>query len=165
MAVSELCVRCNSRLEVLSNPIRRLRWTKYWWKGFASLFSGQLRICPRCGAMYSGDGELLAAGAVETDAERRLNTYRKDMAYVRDGFAAVVVAAEVAMIWLIGGAETFELAKVVLSGGVGVLALGPFVYFARKTHLARRDLKQLKRARIGGAIPARSETPHEKAEA
>lgn len=165
MAVIERCVRCDSQLEVLRKPIQRLRWTKYWWKGFASFFTGQLRICPRCGAMYSGDGELLAAGAVETDAERRLNTYRKDMAYVRDGFGAVVVAAELAMIWLIGGAETFELTKVVLSGGVGVVALGPFVYFARKTHLARRDLKRLKRARIGGAIPASSKAPHEKAEA
>jgi hypothetical protein len=115
--------------------------------------------------MYTGEGELLAAGAVETEAERRINTYRKDMAYVRDGFGAVIVAAELAMIWLIAGAETFELTKVVLSGGIGVVALGPFVYFAGKARLAKRDLKQLKQARISGAIPAPSQPADEKAEA
>jgi hypothetical protein len=154
MAVIERCERCGSELEVLRNPVRRLRWTRYWWKGFTSFFTGQFRICPRCGAMYSGDGQLLAAGAVETDTERRLNTYRKDMAYLRDGFAGVVIAAELAVVWLIAGAETMELAKVILAGGVGVTALGPFAFFAHKTRLAKRDLKRLRQARQSGAIPA-----------
>lgn len=153
MAVSDRCARCGAALDVLRHPVRRLRWTRYWWKGFTSFFTGQLRICSRCGAMYTGDGELLAAGAVETDAERSLNTYRKDMAYMRDGFAAVVIAAELAVIWLAAGAETFELAKVLLAGGIGVGSLGPFAYFARKARMARRDLRRLKEARLRGEIP------------
>lgn len=154
MVVSERCARCGAGLEILRHPVRRLSWTRYWWKGFTSFFTGQFRICSRCGAMYTGDGELLAAGAVETDAERSLNTYRKDMAYMRDGFAAVVIAAELAVVWLAAGAETFELAKVLLAGGVGIGSLGPFAYFARKAKLARRDLRRLKEARLRGEIPA-----------
>ena len=150
------CERCGHDLETLRSPVRRLRWTRYWWKGFTSFFTGHLRICPRCGAMYTGDGALLAAGAVETDSERRLNIYRKDMAYLRDGFAAVIVAAELAVVWLASGAEAFELAKVLLAGGVGLGALGPFAYFARKAQLAKRDLKRLKDARLRGEILSKS---------
>ncbi len=159
MATSERCERCGADLDYLRHPVRRLSWTRYWWQGIRSYFTGQLRICTRCGAMYTGAGELLAAGAVETDAERRLNTYRKDMAALRDGFAAVVIAAELAVVWLAGGTEVFELSKVLLAGGVGLGALGPFAFFARKAQLAKRDLKRLRTARRSGAIPAFAASP------
>ncbi|NIN12431.1 MAG: hypothetical protein GTO05_07155 [Gemmatimonadales bacterium] len=132
--------------------MRRLRWTRYWWRGVTSLFTGQLRICPQCGAMYSGEGELLAAGAIETDAERRLSVYRKDMAYLRDAFGAVFIAAEFVVIWLIAGTESMELAKVVAAASVGAGSLVPFFYFGRKARLAKRDLKQLRGARQRGQI-------------
>jgi hypothetical protein len=152
MAAADRCQRCGRELEVLRHPVRRLSWTRHWWTGVSSYFTGQLWICPGCGAMYTGAGELVAAGAVETEAERRFNAYRKDMAYIRDGFAGVVIAAELAVIWLAGGAETFELAKVLLAGGVGVVALGPFAYFAHRAREAKRELRRLRRAREGGAL-------------
>ncbi len=159
MGDTERCKRCGAGLEHLRHPVRRLRWTRYWWKGVLSYFTGQLRICARCGAIYTAEGELLAAGAAETAAEVRLNSYRKDMAGIRDGFAAVVIAAELAAVWLVAGAETFDLARALLAGGVGVGALGPFVYFARKARIAKRDLKQLREARRQGAIPAAGSPP------
>jgi hypothetical protein len=152
MADVKRCDRCGHGLEMLRKPVRRLRWTRYWGLGWRSLFTGPLSVCPQCGAMYSTDGTLLAAGAIETDAERRLNVYRRDMAYLRDSFGGVFVAAGVAVAWLVGGAESLELAKVVVAGGAGGLALVPFFYFGRKARLARKDLRQLRQARQSGSI-------------
>jgi hypothetical protein len=152
MADLKRCDRCGHGLELLRKPVRRLRWTRYWGLGWRSLFTGPLSVCPQCGAMYSTDGSLLAAGAIETDAERRLNVYRRDMAYLRDSFGGVFVAAGVAVAWLVGGAESLELAKVVVAGGAGGLSLVPFFYFGRKARLAKKDLRQLRQARQAGSI-------------
>lgn len=154
MATVEQCERCGQTLELLRQPVTRLRWTRYWWEGIKSFLTGPLSICRRCGAIYSSDGVLLAAGAVATETERQLNVYRKDMAHLRDAFAAVVIAAEIVVLWLVLGPEPVELAKVVLGGGVGLASLLPFWYFGRRASLARRDLKALREARRGGAIPA-----------
>ena len=153
MALKERCDRCGHALEVLAKPVRRLRWTRYWWRGVKSLFTGQMKRCPQCGAMYSSEGELLAAGAIETDTEHRLNIYRKDMAYLRDSFAGIFVAAELAVIWLVAGAESVELTKAVVAGSLGAASLAPFFYFHRKARLAKRDLKRLRNARQQGRIP------------
>jgi hypothetical protein len=119
MATLKRCDRCGHGLEILRKPVRRLRWTRYWGLGWRSLFTGPLSVCPQCGAMYATDGTLLAAGAIETDTERRLNAYRRDMAYLRDSFGGVFIAAGVAVAWLAAGAESFELAKVVGAARVG----------------------------------------------
>lgn len=152
MATLRRCDRCGHALEILRKPVRRLRWTRYWGLGWRSLFTGPLNVCPQCGAMYATDGTLLAAGAIETDAERRLNVYRRDMAYLRDSFGGVFVAAGVAVAWLVAGAESFELAKVVAAGAAGGLSLVPCFYFDRKARVAKKDLKQLRRARQSGSI-------------
>ncbi len=154
MTLAERCSRCGDVLEVLRHPIRRLRWTRYWWQGVASYFTGQLRVCARCGAVYTAEGDLLAAGAVATDTEQRLDTYRKDMAYLRDAFGAVIIAAEVAVIWLTAG-ESVALIKAILAGGIGVGSFAPFLFFGRKARLAKHELKRLKQARVRGEIPAR----------
>jgi hypothetical protein len=146
------CARCGHGLEPLRNPVERLRWTRFWWKGFVSLFTGQLSLCPHCGTIYSGDGELVASGAVETEAEQRLRAYRRDMAHLRDAFAGIVIAAELVVIWVIAGPDAFSLAKIAAAGSVGIGAFFPYAYFARKAHLAKRDLKQLAEARRRGQI-------------
>jgi hypothetical protein len=152
MALKERCDRCGHALEPLAKPVRRLRWTRYWWRGVKSLFTGQMKMCSQCGAMYSSEGELLAAGAIETGAEHRLNIYRKDMAYLRDSFAGIFVAAELAVIWLVAGADSLELTKAIAAGSVGAVSLVPFFYFHRKARLAKRDLKRLRSARQEGRI-------------
>jgi hypothetical protein len=155
MTRAERCDRCGEALEVLRHPIRRLGWTRYWWQGVASYFTGQLRVCSRCGAVYNPDGDLLAAGAVATDTERRLDTYRRDMAYLRDAFGAVIIAAEVAVIWLAAG-QSVALVEAILAGVVGVGSFVPFVFFGRKARLAKRELKRLKEGRLRGEIPLRT---------
>lgn len=137
----------------MRRPVRRLRWTRLWWRGFKSLFGRPLRSCPQCGAVYGWDGSLLAAGAIETEAERRLNVYRRDMAALRDSFAGVVVAAEVLIVYLIAATGTVDVDKVLLAGGIGTGALANFFYFGRKVRLARRDLKRMRTARRSGQIP------------
>jgi hypothetical protein len=100
---------------------------------------------------------LLAAGAIETEAERQLNVYRRDMAALRDSFAGVVIAAEVVIVYLVAGAEGVALGKVLLAGGVGTGALTSYLYFGRKARLAKRDLKRMRRARRSGEIPSSPE--------
>jgi len=102
--------------------------------------------------MYSQDGSLVAAGAVDTEAERTLDQYRKDMAYLRDSFGGVIVAAELVAIWLVAGPGAFAVGEVVLVGGVGAAAFIPYAFFARKAHRAKKDLKQLSTARKHGSI-------------
>jgi hypothetical protein len=149
------CTMCGRQLEILSRPLRRLRWSRYWFKGFASLFGRPLRICSNCGAMYSAEGELLAMGAVQTQEELRLDLYRRDMAYLRDSFGGVIVASEIAAIWLVAGADAANVALAVLTGSIGVAAFLPFGFFGRKARMARKQLRRMKEARIKGQIPSR----------
>jgi len=147
------CGSCGTQLEILRRPLRRLRWSRYWFKGFASFFGRPLRVCSNCGAMYSGEGELLAAGAVQTEEEVRLDLYRRDMAYVRDSFGGVIVASEIAAVWLFFGAESVNVAAGVLAASLGVATLVPFGFFGKKVRGARKQLKRMKEERIRGRIP------------
>jgi hypothetical protein len=122
-------------------------------EGVKSLFTGQLWVCHQCGAIYSNDGELLAAGAIETDAEHTIDVYRKDMAHLRNAFGGVVVAAEALAAWLAFGPEGFVLSRVVLTASLGAVAFVPFLYFGNKAGIAKRDLKRLRKARQSGQIP------------
>ena len=146
------CQRCGTALEVLKHPLRRLRGSGYWREGLKSLFALPLRVCPRCGAIYRYEGQLLAVGAVETAEELRLQNYREDMAHLRDSFAAVAVAAELAVIWMSAGTAAFPVLAPAVAIGVGGGALLPFVYFARKAREARRDVKRLRAARVKGEL-------------
>jgi|SRR3990170_2377164 len=148
------CQRCGGPLEVLRHPLRRLRGSGYWREGLRSLFALPLRVCPRCGAIYRFEGQLVAVGAAETADELRLKTYREDMAHLRDSFAAVAVAAELAVIWISSGTATFPVLAPIVAIGVGGGALLPFTYFARKARDARAELKRLREARVKGELPA-----------
>jgi hypothetical protein len=110
-------------------------------------------LCPDCGAIYTWEGELLGAGAAETAEEVRLRTYRGDMARLRDSFGAVVVAAEVAVIWLSAGANPFPVIAPILAIVTGGAALIPFTYFNGKARAARQELKRLRESRMKGALP------------
>jgi hypothetical protein len=118
-----------------------------------SLFGRPLKLCPVCGAIYSWEGELVAAAAAETADELRLRAYRSDMARLRDSFGAVVVAAELAVIWMSAGANPFPVVAPVLAIATGGAALIPFTYFSGKARAARRELKRLREARLKGALP------------
>lgn len=147
------CERCGSPLELLKHPLRRLRGSGYWREGLRSLFALPLRVCPRCGAIYRYEGQLLAAGAAETSDELRVKSYREDMAHLRDSFAAVAVAAELAVIWMSAGTAAFPILAPMVAIGVGGGALLPFAYFARKAREARREMKRLRAARMKGELP------------
>jgi hypothetical protein len=152
MIDADRCSRCGHTLDLVRKPLRELRWSRYWVEGAKSLFTGPLKRCGQCGAIYSAEGELVAAGAIETDAERKLDTYRKDMAYLRDAFGGVVVAAEAVALWLAFGTAAPEMVKVIVSASLGGAMLVPFTFFARKTRLARMDLRRLRQARRSGQI-------------
>ena len=153
MMATAQCQRCGNELQMLRRPLSRLRWTRYWWRGVTSLFTGPLSICPQCGAMYTGDGELLAAGAVETDTEHRLDIYRRDMALLSDSFGGIIAAAGLLIVWFLVGAGSYDLGQLVAAASVGAASFAPFTYFARKARNAKRDLKQLRQARRSGQIP------------
>ena len=142
------CELCTAPLEVLRKPVRRLSWTRHWLKGFASLLTRPLRVCPSCGAMYSGEGELLAVGAVQTEPELKLDTYRRDMAYMRDSFGGVVVASGLAGAWLIAGAETANLVGAIIAGSIGAVSIVPFGFFGSRVRSARKELKSMKAERV-----------------
>jgi len=146
------CDRCGQPLVLLRKPLRQLRWSRHWIHGARSLFTGPLKVCNQCGAIYTTEGELLAAGAIETVAERKLDTYRKDMAYLRDAFGGVVIASECVALWLAFGGVSAEAAQVIVAGAFGGAMILPFSYFAGKARLARRDLKKLRQARRSGEI-------------
>jgi hypothetical protein len=150
---SVLCQHCGAALEVLKHPLRRLRGSRYWREGLKSLFARPLKVCPRCGAIHTFDGALLASGAAATAAELRLNAYREDMAHLRDSFAAVTVAAELALIWMVAGAGAVPVTALVLVLGVGGGALVPFAYFARRAREAKVELKRLRERRMRGELP------------
>jgi len=147
-----LCEICGHPLEILTKPVRRLSWTHHWWTGFSSLFGRPLRVCTSCGAIYSEEGGLLAAGAVQTEAEQKLDLYRRDMSYLRDSFGGVIVAAELAALWLVAGAESANPLGALLAASIGVVSFAPFGYFALKARRARKDLKLLKTARVKGQL-------------
>ncbi len=144
------CQLCGQQLELLLHPVRRLRWTRHWFAGIASLFTRALRTCPNCGAMYSGDGELMAVGAVQTEPEQRLDTYRRDMAHLRDSFGGVFVAGQLAAAWLLGGLETANAAAAVTASSIGVLSIIPFVFFGSKARKAKKQLRTMKQERLKG---------------
>jgi hypothetical protein len=152
MTDSNRCDRCGHTLDLLRKPLRQLRWSRHWLHGARSLFTGPLKVCNQCGAIYTTEGELLAAGAIETVAERRLDLYRKDMAYLRDAFGGVVIAAECVALWMALGTASAEVAQVIVAASFGGAMFLPFSYFARKARLARRDLKMLRQARRSGEI-------------
>ncbi|HEX9692276.1 MAG TPA: hypothetical protein VGA22_09280 [Gemmatimonadales bacterium] len=147
-----ICSRCGHQLDALRDPLRRLRWTRYWLKGFKSLFTGPMAVCGQCGAIFDQQGALVADGALATEVERRIELYRKDMAYLRDAFGGVIVAAELVVIWMIAGSEPVEIAQVLGAAAVGIGAAAPFTFFWRRARLARKELKRLSRARRDGHV-------------
>ncbi len=144
------CQQCGRPLEILKRPLKRLRWTRYWWRGLASLASQPLRLCPQCGSIYTQAGVLVATGAAETNVEMRLRGFKDDMIHLRDGFATLVLASEVGAVWTLMSAGSYDLMVTVAMGTIGGLALIPFTFFARKASQARRELKSLKTARLKG---------------
>ena len=145
------CERCGNALQILKHPVRTLRGTGFQWHGFKSLFSEPLRNCAKCGAVYGSDGHLLAAGVVETAEELSVRSYRDDMANIRDAFAAITIAAELGVAWMIWGSTAqFHLISPVLAGGIGLIAVPPFVFFARLARRASHELDQLRLARLRG---------------
>jgi hypothetical protein len=150
MAVAHECQTCGEPLEILRHPLRRLRWTRYWWEGLLSLVSQPLRFCAACGSIYRNDGHLLATGAAETAVEVKAGGFRDDMINIRDGFGTIVIASEIAVIWTLAGPGAYSPAVSVLAGVVGGAALVPFSYFALRARKAKKELKRLKVARLKG---------------
>ena len=146
------CARCHRPLEILRSPVRRLWGTRYWWQGVKSLLAKPLRLCPACGAIHTWEGELLAAGAAETVDELRLKAYRSDMARLRDGYGGVVIAAELAVIWMSAGVAPFPVLAPILTIATGAAALLPFAFFSRKAREATSELKRLRDARMKGQL-------------
>ena len=142
------CILCAHPLKVLRKPVRRLSWTRHWVKGFASLFTRPLRICSNCGAMYSGEGELLAEGAVQTEPELRLDGYRRDMAYMRDSFGGVIIASGLACAWLLAGPEAGNVTGAIIAGSIGAVSVVPFGYFGSRVRKARKELRAMKTKRL-----------------
>ncbi len=146
------CKQCGHPLDVLRRPLRRLRWTRHWWRGLASFVGHPLRVCTNCGTVYTYDGRLVATGAAETDAEMRMRGFRYDMAALRDGFATLVLAGEVSAIWTLMSSTPYDISVTIIAGAVGGLALIPCSYFARKAARAKKELRRLKTARLKGEI-------------
>jgi len=88
----------------------------------------------------------------ETADELRLSAYRSDMARLRDAFGGVVVAAELAVIWMSAGTTTFPVLAPILAIGAAGAALYPFAYFGQKARQAKKDLKRLRDARVKGEL-------------
>lgn len=88
----------------------------------------------------------------ETAEELRLSAYRSDMARLRDAFGGVVIAAELAVIWMSAGTATFPVLAPILAIGAGGAALLPFAYFGRKARAAKKELKRLREARARGEL-------------
>ena len=141
------CASCGTELEILREPLKRLRWSRHWLKGASSLFSQPLRLCTTCGSLYDENGSLVAAGAAETEVELRTTRFRNDMIGLRDGFGAVVVGAGMTVAWTLAGPITYDPAVTILAGSVGVLALAPFGYFLAKVRKIKRELKTMRKTR------------------
>ncbi len=145
------CAACGTDLEILRRPIRRLSWTRYWWRGVSSLFSQPLRHCTSCGSLYDASGTLVATGATETDAELKTRRFQNDMIGMRDGFGAVVLGSGMTVAWTLLGPVAYEPVITVVAGTVGALALGPCGYFLVKVRQTKRELKKWRKARRQGA--------------
>jgi hypothetical protein len=109
-------------------------------------------VCTHCGSIYTYDGDLVAAGAAETDAEMRIRGFRHDMAALRDGFATLVLAGEISAIWTLMSSTPYDISVTIIAGTIGGLALVPCTYFARKVAGAKKELRKLKTARLKGEI-------------
>ena len=110
------CTQCVHPLDDLRRPLRRLRWTRHWWRGLASFVSHPLRVCTHCGSIYTYEGELVAAGAAETDAEMRIRGFKYDMAALRDGFATLVLAGEISAIWTLMSSTPYDISVTIIAG-------------------------------------------------
>ena len=144
------CTNCGADLEVLVRPVRRLRWTRHWWRGVSSLLSQPLRHCKACGSLYDAAGALVATGATETETEAKVRRFRNDMIGLRDGFGAVVLGSGLTVAWTVLGPVTYDPMVTVLAGSLGVAALGPFGYFMTKVRKIKRQLKEWRKARKHG---------------
>lgn len=151
------CPRCGKSLEILQNPVRSLRGTGHQWRGLKSLFGEALRSCRGCGAVYTPNGQLLAAALVETNGEIVVRAFRDDMTHLRDAFAAVTIAAELGVAWMWFGPQHFGFLPPFLACAVGILSLFPFVFFAGRVRQANEELLALRTARLLGAPPAGTE--------
>ena len=118
----------------------------------SSLFSQPLRYCPDCGTLYDHTGELIAAGAAETEIELKTGRLKDDMIGLRDGFGAVVVGSGITVAWTILGPLSYDPVVTALAAGVGVLAMGPFGYFFVKVRRTKKRLREWRRARKEGQI-------------
>jgi hypothetical protein len=83
----------------------------------------------------------------------RLRAYRSDMSRLRDSFGAVVVAGELAVIWMSAGANPVPVVAPILAIATAGAALIPFTYFHRKVRAARAELERLRAERTKGALP------------
>ncbi len=149
------CQMCGHQLDLLRRPLKRLRWSGHWWKGVASLFGRPLRACNQCGAIYSEEGDLLAVGAIQTNVEQTLDVYRRDMAYIRDSFGGVILAAALAATWLLASSGATNVTAGIIAVAVGAAAFVPFGFFVGKARLARKQLRRMKETRLKGQIPSR----------
>ena len=146
------CQECGADIAILRKPLRRLRWTRYWWVGLSSLGSQPLRFCPDCGALYGPRGNLLAKAVVETTTESKQRRFRDDMVGLRDGFGTVVVASGMTIGWTVFGPVTYDVAVAVWAAALGGASMLPFGYFARKAQKAKKELKRLRTVRIRGEL-------------
>lgn len=147
------CEKCGDSIEVLRRPVHRLRGTRHWWRGFAVVFTDPLRYCPVCGALYTPANRLIDEAVVETSTEMKARGFRDDMAGLRDGFGAVVLASGATIGWTVFGPASYDAVVTVVAAAVGGVSLVPFTYFARKVRTAKHELRRLRSARARGEIP------------
>ncbi len=147
------CEDCGEPIDVLRRPVRRLRWSRYWWHGWTSLLGNPLRYCPACGALYSFGGQLLGSAVVETAHELKARDFRDDMIGLRDGFGTIVVASGLTVGWTILGPVAYDVTVAIWAGAVGGISLLPFSFFAKKARKAKSELRQLRSARTKGLLP------------
>ncbi|MFQ5549712.1 MAG: hypothetical protein ACE5FJ_00570 [Gemmatimonadales bacterium] len=146
---SDSCSICGHGLDPVRHPVRRLSWTRHWGKGFASLFTRPLKGCSNCGSLFDWDGELLARGALPTTDELKLQNLRSDMSNLRDSFMTIFAAAGFATTWMILNPSSFDAASPMITGGIGLVSLLPYSYFRGKANQFKREIKQLRKNRIG----------------
>jgi hypothetical protein len=76
------------------------------------------------------------------------------MAYLRDAFAAVTIAAELGAAWMWFGPQHASLTASLLTVLIGGGSVLPFVFFGQRVHRANADLQELRAAQtLGRAEP------------